>query len=424
MESTPPESSKPKKAHSKFRFTCYATKVLPNVVVSYSGPTNFKVPTNSRSKGNAKAPQGARAPQTPEQKAIADLFKKIQQKDVYKTFANPVKEEFAPNYFTVIKEPMDLSTIKQKMIHDETYNLSQFKDDVYLMIRNCMTYNPEQTVYYQEASKLYSFFKKSFKQEKQKLMGIAQQDIKSLARGTSTAGQIQHRNIQSLSIPVKVKSFVKYDTPAYVEPHRPDMNDQTKRSYVFMQLQNPMPILASIGDSTRFEVFLDVIRHNEKLRNNLKKLKEEFSVEIMNDEIRKMAQLPPIFEIDDNAVDKALQYTLNDEDTTHVVQAPIDEGSLQSLVRQIPGLNLSCFLPTNLETDPNAASLRLLFFYQNMLRYWCSPDMDSAKKKILKDLESMIGRQLMDIQPTTLCQPQDSVVLMHIHESTNKTPTN
>lgn len=48
-----------------------------------------------------------------------------------------------PDYFEVIKDPMDLSTIKKKMDAKQYANAEEFRDDIMLMCRNCFAYNPE-----------------------------------------------------------------------------------------------------------------------------------------------------------------------------------------------------------------------------------------------------------------------------------------
>ena len=53
---------------------------------------------------------------------------------------NQVTEAIAPRYFSIIKHPMDLSTIKSKI--SSTYkNFADFDNDVKLMLDNCIRYN-------------------------------------------------------------------------------------------------------------------------------------------------------------------------------------------------------------------------------------------------------------------------------------------
>ena len=416
--------SKTKKPHSKFRFTCFSSKELPKVVISYAGPSsNFKIPelkssasSSKLNKGSAKTPAQPRAPQTPEQKAMNDLFKKIQHKDSQKIFAQPVKEEFAPGYFNVISNPMDLSTIRYKMTHEENYNLSNFKEDVILMITNCMTYNPETSVFYDEAAKLFKYFKTIFKQTKNHLNGVqvAPTTNSSYSRTFSAGGQIVHKAITSLPIPVQVKSFVKKESPLYVQPKPIQLKE---RMIAFRQLSTPNPISTAIGEDQRFSVFLEVIRRNEKLRNNLNRLKQEFSVDVMNDAIREMAVLTPEYNLDQNEIDQALQSTEGGMQSFGVVDAPIDEYSLQQLVSQIPQLNLSYFQQTEAVSDPNIVSLRLLFFYQNMLKYWSDPQLDNAKRITLKQIENKISNQILTIKPSYLMKERDQTAMLYLQKS-------
>ena len=72
-------------------------------------------------------------------------------------FHSPVNPEELglPDYFNVIKKPMDLSTIK-KRLEDGTYtNPQEYVDDMWLMFNNAWTYN-------KKTSKVIQFFFKSF----------------------------------------------------------------------------------------------------------------------------------------------------------------------------------------------------------------------------------------------------------------------
>lgn len=47
------------------------------------------------------------------------------------------------DYHEIIKKPMDMSTMKKKLIGEEYDTASEFKEDFKLMINNCLTYNNE-----------------------------------------------------------------------------------------------------------------------------------------------------------------------------------------------------------------------------------------------------------------------------------------
>ena len=57
-------------------------------------------------------------------------------------FRNPVDPiaDQVPNYFTVVKQPMDLSTIKSKIDAGSYRNGKEFENDVRLIFQNCYEY--------------------------------------------------------------------------------------------------------------------------------------------------------------------------------------------------------------------------------------------------------------------------------------------
>lgn len=49
----------------------------------------------------------------------------------------------APGYFSVIKQPMDFTTMRRKLAAGQYSNYDDMEADLNLMFTNCMTYNPE-----------------------------------------------------------------------------------------------------------------------------------------------------------------------------------------------------------------------------------------------------------------------------------------
>jgi len=68
-------------------------------------------------------------------------------------FEHPVTPEEAPDYFEVIKTPIDLETI-QKRLDTNNYYITEdiFFADLRRMLENCKTYNNEDTLYYKCAA--------------------------------------------------------------------------------------------------------------------------------------------------------------------------------------------------------------------------------------------------------------------------------
>ena len=87
---------------------------------------------------------------------LMGMWKKILKWDREKLFVDPVKEEIAPGYFQIVKNPMDLSTIKQKLDSKDYVNHHDFEHDIQLICTNAMAYNDESTIYHKKAKKMLS----------------------------------------------------------------------------------------------------------------------------------------------------------------------------------------------------------------------------------------------------------------------------
>ncbi|KAG0241029.1 Bromodomain-containing protein 8 [Mortierella sp. GBA43] len=66
-------------------------------------------------------------------------------------FMQPIKEQDAPGYYYMIKRPMDLKSIKERIRDGQITNADEFHRDVLLMFMNALMYNSEDTEVYQMA---------------------------------------------------------------------------------------------------------------------------------------------------------------------------------------------------------------------------------------------------------------------------------
>lgn len=69
-------------------------------------------------------------------------------------FLHPVNKTEVPDYYEVIKEPMDLSTMEVKLENDAYETMEDFVYDCSLIFNNCRQYNGENTTFYKNANKL------------------------------------------------------------------------------------------------------------------------------------------------------------------------------------------------------------------------------------------------------------------------------
>lgn len=59
-----------------------------------------------------------------------------------------------PDYLEYIEHPMDFSTIRKKVDGHVYKTIDEFQADFELMIKNCLTYNAKDTVFYRAAVRL------------------------------------------------------------------------------------------------------------------------------------------------------------------------------------------------------------------------------------------------------------------------------
>ncbi|VBB32826.1 unnamed protein product [Acanthocheilonema viteae] len=93
---------------------------------------------------------------------MSEVIEKIASKDYNDVFAKPVTEKEVPGYSTVIKNPMDLSTMRKKLAKGDYKNLSQLKSDFTLMMNNCSTFNRHNEFFWKYGHRLHRIGLKYF----------------------------------------------------------------------------------------------------------------------------------------------------------------------------------------------------------------------------------------------------------------------
>ncbi|KAL4097583.1 hypothetical protein QTP88_022332 [Uroleucon formosanum] len=90
-----------------------------------------------------------------------DLLKLIKQIHSHKSawpFMEPVDPHEAPDYYNVVKEPMDLNCIGKNVTEKKYKNLTEFIRDMIKIFDNCRYYNPRESQFYKCAEILEQFF--------------------------------------------------------------------------------------------------------------------------------------------------------------------------------------------------------------------------------------------------------------------------
>ncbi|KAH8509730.1 hypothetical protein H0E87_011483 [Populus deltoides] len=144
---------------------------------------------NSNSKSHEKGFMGGSSvepgPTTPlpDKKLLVFILDRLQKKDTYGVFSEPVDPEELPDYFEIVENPMDFSTARKKLDEGAYTNLEQFEvmqltaftesililseKDVLLICSNAMQYNSADTIYYRQARAMQEIAKKDFEHLRQ-----------------------------------------------------------------------------------------------------------------------------------------------------------------------------------------------------------------------------------------------------------------
>ncbi|KAL6319362.1 hypothetical protein AAG906_014036 [Vitis piasezkii] len=142
-------------------------------------------------------------------------------------FNNPVDvvELKIPDYFTVIKHPMDLGTIKSKMASGEYLSPFDFAADVRLTFSNAMTYNPRGNDVHFMAETLNKFFEMRWKPIEKKLPVTI--DVESLPSRSDAHLEIETADRMP---PSKKKKVAPTDHKIKMEPNKRIMTKEERHN--------------------------------------------------------------------------------------------------------------------------------------------------------------------------------------------------
>ncbi|KAL9232227.1 hypothetical protein vseg_007360 [Gypsophila vaccaria] len=114
------------------------------------------------------------------------ILLKLMKHKFAKPFLNPVNptEWGIPDYFDIVKHPMDLGTIKQKLHRNAYVNVEEFEADVRLTFSNAMLYNPSNNWVHQHAKRLGEIFDADWKSVK----AILFRDLKNIMKKRAVCG--------------------------------------------------------------------------------------------------------------------------------------------------------------------------------------------------------------------------------------------
>ena len=83
-----------------------------------------------------------------------NVLDELRARDPQDIFYDPVDTTEVTDYLSIVKEPMDLTTMKNKVNLYQYKSMDDLESDFNLMISNCIAYNFKDTVFYKAGVRL------------------------------------------------------------------------------------------------------------------------------------------------------------------------------------------------------------------------------------------------------------------------------
>lgn len=205
-------------------------------------------------------------------------------------FNNPVDvvELKIPDYFTIIKNPMDFGTIKGKIVAGRYSSPLEFAADVRLTFSNAMTYNPAQNNVHIMAKDLSKYFESRWKTIEKKIPG----DVQLLSSGKDASHM--KSSVIDQGLPMKKKKLPPGTgscslKPEFVNKNMPDEEKQKlikELESVLAEAEPPDSIIELLKDNSSSaaqiaddEIEIDIHSLNEDTLVKLRKLLDDYLME-------------------------------------------------------------------------------------------------------------------------------------------------
>ncbi|PPS14735.1 hypothetical protein GOBAR_AA05847 [Gossypium barbadense] len=133
----------------------------------------------------------------PDKKLLLFILDRLQKKDTYGVFSEPVDLKELPDYCDIVANPMDFSTVRKKLDGGAYTTLEQFEKDVFLICSNAILYNAPDTVYFRQARSMQELAKKDFENLRQE-SDEGEPQLKVVRRGRPP-GKSLKKSLESLS---------------------------------------------------------------------------------------------------------------------------------------------------------------------------------------------------------------------------------
>ncbi|XP_070691697.1 bromodomain-containing protein 7 isoform X3 [Pempheris klunzingeri] len=186
--------------------------------------------------------------QTPLQEALNQLIRQLQRKDPSAFFSFPVTDLIAPGYSSVIKRPMDFSTMKDKVKKECYQSLDELKVDFRIMCENAMIYNKPETIYHKAARKLLHSGMKILSQERLESLKQSIEFMSGLDDSANQPGKSEDQGgasrDQNRERPMTTDSSESSQTPSTPRQDKDSKDDAAK---VEKELEEIRKVIAESG---------------------------------------------------------------------------------------------------------------------------------------------------------------------------------
>ncbi|KAG0380438.1 Bromodomain and PHD finger-containing protein 1 [Mortierella sp. AD032] len=144
-----------------------------------STPREGSAPASTRGGKKGKGSKRHSTPKTatpiiPKKKELNVVCHKLLdnfiKRDSYVLFSQPVDPTMVPDYATIIKNPMDLSTMRSKVDRNFYPTIDEFLKDFQLVCDNARLYNAKETLYWRQADKLWDWGSRAIERERKTIL--------------------------------------------------------------------------------------------------------------------------------------------------------------------------------------------------------------------------------------------------------------
>ncbi|KAH7404578.1 hypothetical protein KP509_15G032800 [Ceratopteris richardii] len=191
----------------------------------------------------------------PTRKLMNFILDRLQKKDRFGIFAEPVDPKEVPNYYDIIKGPMDFRTMRSRIDSGHYCSIELFQKDIFLICDNAMQYNGKGTVYFRHARLIKEVTERIFEDLKVSGLNMEMDEpgIK-LRNGTSSRHSEKHDVCMNMGSPTDVR--LEDELSGYLFGRKSQAIDENRRSTYVPLSSSPLGndcLLTTIsGESAHF----------------------------------------------------------------------------------------------------------------------------------------------------------------------------